>query len=78
MPPDSRESLFLSDDEVQELTGLRRPAAQLGWLLDQGFTAMRRADGRVLVARAHVLKLMGGTDTAGERLPEPDWSALDS
>ena len=78
MASDSHRSLFLSDHEVQELTGLRRPAAQHRWLLEHGFTAVRRADGRVRVARAHVLRLMDGTDTAGQRLAEPNWSALDS
>ena len=71
-------SMFLTVDEVEQLTGLRRPGAQHRWLLAHGFTAIRRADGKVLVARANVLKLMGGADRSGQHLPEPNWGALDS
>ena len=70
--------MFLTRDELRDLTGFRRPEAQLRWLLDNGFTAIRRADGRVVVAREHVLEVLGVKPAHVEADPEPDWSALDS
>ena len=69
--------LFLTREELRSLTGLKRAAAQHRWLLHHGFTAMRRADGQVVVARAHALGVLGVQQARREQLPQPDWSALD-
>lgn len=48
-------SAILTSDEVQAVTGYRRPAEQLAELLRQGFYRARRArvDGAIILERAH-------------------------
>ncbi|HVC13043.1 MAG TPA: DUF4224 domain-containing protein [Burkholderiales bacterium] len=71
----SAQPLTLTAKELVEVTGYKRAAEQLRWLLALGIPAQRRADGTVSVAREHYLRI-------GE-LPDkifaqhtPDWSAL--
>lgn len=67
--------MFLSDDELQELTGYKRPADQRRWLLDNGFIFAVGARGRPKVARKEALRHLVG----GEQEPtgsEPDWRHL--
>jgi hypothetical protein len=48
-------SAILEPDELQRLTGYRRPAEQLAELLRQGFYRARRSpsDGSVILERPH-------------------------
>jgi hypothetical protein len=53
-------SLFLSRDELQELTGYRQFAAQIRWLASRGFRHEVGADGRPKVLRAEADRHMLG------------------
>jgi hypothetical protein len=58
--------MFLSSDQLRELTGRARRAGQRQWLADNGLPF--RADGaRVLVARYHVLDWLAGRAIAPSR-----------
>lgn len=70
--------LFLSDDELQELTGYRQRAAQVRALRFMGIEHRVRPDGRPAVLRAHVQHAFSGPRSANvvQDTQEPDWSAL--
>ncbi|MDR3399964.1 DUF4224 domain-containing protein [Pandoraea fibrosis] len=66
-------SLFLSVEELSELTGRRRRNNQVFALRSMGIEHRVRPDGHVLVLRAHVESLLGG------RMPEKsssDWNPV--
>ena len=71
--------MFLSADQLQQLTGYRKPTLQRRWLLDNGYHFDVRADGRpvVLVAQvtARQLKDLRGLPGVSE---EPNFEALRS
>ena len=60
--------MFLTADELQELTGYVRPSAQVRWLIRNGVAHYRRADGKPVVTRE---ALTGRLDR-----PQPKWEAL--
>lgn len=53
------DSLFLTQDEMVELTGYRRSSAQLKALRTMGVEHKIRPDGCVLVLRKHIEELFG-------------------
>jgi hypothetical protein len=76
-------SLFLTDPELRELTGYKRPAEQRRWLASHGWAFEVRADGknRVLIeeARAKMLTRQSGSRSGPNkegRSAEPDLAAL--
>ena len=70
-------SLFLTPEDLRELTGYRRQAAQIRWLREHGYLFDVRADGKPVVLWSHVNQRLGGSDSADSNEPEPNWSALD-
>ena len=66
--------MFLDANELADLTGLRRPAAQYEWLRENGWPVERNARGRPLVLRA-VAEARLGAVTA-QRQAAPNWDAL--
>lgn len=58
-------SAILEADELQRLTGYRRPADQLAELLRQGFYRARRSpsDGTVILERPHYHAVCAGAST---------------
>lgn len=52
--------MFLTADEVRELTGCQRPSAQERALKRMGIECRRRSDGSVVVLRAVVEIVLGG------------------
>jgi hypothetical protein len=46
--------MFLTPDDLRDLTGLRRSSAQIRWLSAQGLRYVLGADGRPRVLRAEV------------------------
>jgi hypothetical protein len=52
--------VFLTDAELAELTGLKRPSAQIRWLRDQKWPHVPGGDGKPKVLRAVVMAKMGG------------------
>lgn len=65
-------SLTLTEEELFDLTGRVQPAAQIRWLVREGYRFDRNADGRPKVSRAHYLKRQGVV----EKRQEPNWQAL--
>lgn len=65
-------TIVLSEKELSDITGLRRPTAQARWLKDTyGIVAARRADGTLSVPRQLYLKRAGLDDnTKAEREPQ--------
>ncbi|MEM5371314.1 DUF4224 domain-containing protein [Paraburkholderia azotifigens] len=70
-------SMFLTAEELIELTGRRQRAAQEATLRAMGIESKVRADGRLVVLRRHVEQQLG----ANEKGPSngdgfiADWSA---
>ena len=70
-------SMFLSSDELADLTGKTRSAAQIRALRSMGIEHRIRADGKPVVLREHVEQLLGAKK-APVRKPksgQPNWSA---
>lgn len=71
--------MFLTREELYELTGRSRPSAQIRWLRLNGFEVLQRADGQPLVLRVAIMNKMGITSGKRHRTTsEPNWSALDA
>jgi len=69
--------MFLSKDEIEELTLKKRRSAQTAVLNALGITHKVRPDGSVVILRAHVEAVLGGKIRQPDRLPtEPNWAAL--
>ncbi|NGP52125.1 DUF4224 domain-containing protein [Thioalkalivibrio sp. XN8] len=69
--------IYLTDRELEAITGRRRSSAQIRWLRSNGFLCIRRGDGRPLVSRSHFEAVMGGILPAPcLDYPEPDFEAL--
>jgi hypothetical protein len=70
--------MFLSANELQELTGYKKPALQQRWLLQNGYQFDVRGDGRPVVMEAQVrfrqFKDLGNLANAQD---EPNLDALD-
>lgn len=73
---DATETMFLTREEIEALTGRIRPSAQIRWLRQNGLETLRRADGQPLVLRAAVLRRMGADGRRHHIKTEPDWSVF--
>ncbi len=78
------ESLFLSKDEVAELTGYKLPAHQGRWLKEHGWVFERNATNRPIVGRDYARSRLGGarqaapTPSPSSSTPRPNFGALTS
>lgn len=69
--------MFLTPDQLRELTGKCRPSAQARVLKTLGIEHRTRPDGFVLVLVAHVEHLLNpGTKAKVKRPFVPNWKAL--
>ena len=69
--------IYLTIEELKEITGRVKASAQIKWFRSQGFTVLARADGRPLVSRNHFETMMGGQHYQSKELVhEPDFSTL--
>lgn len=59
--------MFLTPDELQQLTGLRQNAAQIRWLARQGIRHRVRADGRPVVMACDLSQTQGPEQRPGPR-----------
>ena len=62
--------MFLTDADLEALTGYQRPRWQKAWLRERGYPHETDSQGRPRVLRAVVLKRLGGeeeAETAGTR-----------
>jgi hypothetical protein len=71
-------STILETDELQRLTGYRRPADQLAELLRQGFYRARRSpsDGTVILERPHYDAVCQGSAKPPPAVSEPTAAQL--
>jgi hypothetical protein len=67
--------MFLTADEIADLTGLKRPTAQYLWLRDNGWPVELDARKRPRLLRAVVEARMGAC-RGGNLKVEPDFGAL--
>lgn len=75
-------TLFLTPDELRDLTDLEQPAAQVRWLRDHGWVHEVGASGRPKVSRAYYDAKMAGRATeapeSAAARTRPDLEALDA
>jgi len=69
-------TMFLTPDEVQELTGYKYPSKQIQWLQREGFAFRVAADGKPRLLREAVIKALGGKCSVKEKRTEPNWDAI--
>ena len=67
--------MFLTPDELVELTGYKRPSAQARWLRDRRWRFELNAAGQPRVARAYLERRMVAKEAGAVDFPAPDWSA---
>lgn len=71
--------MFLTEDEIIELTNRRRRKSQSQVLNALGIQHKVRPDGTLLVLRSHVENELGGAEAAEavkKKEKEPNWGAL--
>lgn len=67
--------MFLTIEEIQRLTGLKRPSAQISWLKDHGYRFTVNGLNQPIVAIAEVTrKLVGGS--AVRKQEGPRWETM--
>lgn len=70
-------SLFLTRDELYELTGYKLISKQAGWLRRKNWRFEITASGRPIVARSYVEAMLGGTKPAKEEERfKPNYDAI--
>lgn len=69
--------MFLTADELRELTGLTRWSAQIRWLSARGWAHAVRADGRPVVSRKEAERQLESRGSAprARATSEPDFAA---
>lgn len=72
------EPMFLSKDEVIELTGYKVPALQCRWLRDRGWVFEQNRNNRPIVGRGYAKSRLGGGDLAApiQGGARPNFAAL--
>ncbi len=66
--------MFLTAEELRELTGYQKPALQRCWLAENGYSFDVRCDGRPVVSRLYYEGRQG--TVKARRLSVPDLAAL--
>jgi hypothetical protein len=65
-------SLFLTDEEIQDLTERKRRSAQIRWLQRNGIKHTLSADGHPRVLRSHLERILGGSSRPAATQPNAD------
>jgi hypothetical protein len=69
--------IYLTEEELKGISGYSIQSAQFKWLRQNGFTTLKRADGKPLVSRAHFEAKMGGLLSSSKpKNHEPNFGAL--
>ena len=63
--------MFLSDEELRELSGYQKPSAQKRWLDAQSIAFLVGGDGHPKVLRSVVIARLGGTLSVSAETREP-------
>jgi len=69
-------ALFVTDAELQELTGYRRHADQRRWLKARGWRFEVSASGKPIVSRQHAETMLSGQREEPKRNWQPNRAAL--
>lgn len=67
--------MFMTQQELKELTGLSYPKKQARYLSERGYKFEQRADGRIIMLKCHVEDRLGAKQEKKQFL-EPDFDAL--
>jgi hypothetical protein len=67
--------MFLTTDEIRELTGYQRHADQRNWLTRNGWKFEENAAGRPIVLRSYAEKRLGDDATA-KKTSGPNFSVI--
>ena len=67
--------MFLTDEELEQLTGTKRPSKMIKWLRAEGFTFRVDRNGWPVVSADHVKQVLCGTASPKRRKAEVnlDW-----
>lgn len=68
--------MFLSEKEIEQLTGYKLGRCQIKWLARNGINHLVGYDGKPKVLAAYLEEVMGKTIAKKTRRIEPDFSAL--
>lgn len=68
--------MFLTPDELHDLTGYKRHADQRRWLSERGWTFETAATGKPVVARSYAESRMGPTERVAAGLWMPNLAAI--
>lgn len=69
--------MFLTHEDLVELTGYKKPALQKRWMLDHGWPFVENAAGHPKILRSVVEKQMGGAPAAKEtKRQKPNLGAI--
>lgn len=68
-------TLFLTPEEVEQLTGFRAPARQVAWLREKGWRFEINGNRRAIAARKYAEKMLG-CGTPEESSYRPNFAAL--
>ena len=75
----SSSPMFLTKDEISELTKRFQHSAQLKILRAMGIEHRIRPDGSLVVLRSHIEQLLGdAAKVRKEKVTEPNWKALNA
>lgn len=67
--------MFLTSDDIKDLTGYKTHAKQIGWLMQNGIKFLISQDGKPRVLVSHLQEIMGSTKQV-KRRTEPNEKAL--
>ncbi len=71
------EPIFLTEEEIRQITGAIKPTTQTKRLKMLGFTVKVRPDNRPIVARGNFLAVMAATGSGTkEQSHQPDFGAI--
>ena len=70
-------STFLSDSDIQQLTGFKRPKAQCNWLQKHGWTYTVNALGHPVVASDEATSKLVSSGPKHPSKVIPNWEAID-
>ncbi len=72
-------AMFLTPEQLLELTGKSRRAAQVRALTQMGLEHTVRPDGKVIILRSHVeRRLDSNIENKVRRRIEPNWNAINA
>lgn len=69
--------MFLTSDDIEELTGYKNHAKQISWLARNGIKFLISGDGKPKVLQSQIELLIGGTSAPSRRKTEPNFERLE-